>query len=251
MADGLQALTEREKEALRLLVRGHDAKSLARQLGLSVHTINERLRDARRKLEVSTSREAGRLLLAQEGNDPQLLGSRQLGDASDGARGEDRRNQAGAVLAWVIGVFAMSLVVATILLASSPQPGTLRQAAALAPQPETDRSALAASPEVAAALTWLALVDSQQWDASFAATGDSFRTRNTSAIWAKVSEVGRVPLGKVIARTPTSEETVHAPPAGYQLVEFETRFANRASARESVTLAREDGQWKVVGYWID
>jgi DNA-binding CsgD family transcriptional regulator len=33
MADGLQALTEREKEALRLLVRGHDAKSLAREDG--------------------------------------------------------------------------------------------------------------------------------------------------------------------------------------------------------------------------
>lgn len=145
----------------------------------------------------------------------------------------------------------MSLIVATFLLASSPQTGTLRQAPALTAQPATDRSTLAASPEVVAALTWLALVDSRQWDASFAATGDSFRTRNTSAIWAKVSEEGRVPLGKVIARIPTSVETVHAPPAGYQMVKFETRFANRASALETVTLAREDGQWKVVGYWID
>jgi len=251
MANGLQALTEKEKETLRLLVRGYDAKSVARQLGLSVHTINERLRDARRKLEVSTSREAGRLLLAQEGHDPQLLGYRRLGDAVDGARGEGRGHQAGVLLAWVIGVTAMSLIVATLLFASSPQAGTPRPVSALAPQPVTDRSTLAASPEIAAALTWLALVDSQQWDASYAATGDSFRTRNTSAVWAKVSEDGRVPLGKVISRTPTSVETVHAPPAGYQLVKFETRFANRASARETVTLAREDGQWKVVGYWID
>jgi len=145
----------------------------------------------------------------------------------------------------------MSLLAATILLASSPQPGMLRQAAALVTQKVTDGPALAASPEVAAALTWLALVDSRQWDASYAATGDSFRAQNTSAVWAKVSEEGRVPLGKVIARTPASEETVHAPPAGYRLVKFETRFANRPSAQESVTLAREDGRWKVVGYWID
>ena len=43
-------LSEREKEALRLLLVGHDAKSIATMLGLSVHTINDRLRDARRKL---------------------------------------------------------------------------------------------------------------------------------------------------------------------------------------------------------
>ena len=53
---GCRALTEKEKQTLRLIVRGHDAKSTARSLGLSVHTINERLRDARRKLAVSSSR---------------------------------------------------------------------------------------------------------------------------------------------------------------------------------------------------
>ena len=46
-------LSEREKEALRLLLVGHDAKSIAGTLGLSVHTVNDRLRDARRKLGVS------------------------------------------------------------------------------------------------------------------------------------------------------------------------------------------------------
>ena len=56
MINGYQALTEKEKETLRLLVSGYDAKSMARQLGLSVHTINERLRDARRKMAVSSSR---------------------------------------------------------------------------------------------------------------------------------------------------------------------------------------------------
>ena len=53
-------LTEKEKQTLRQLVSGHDAKSMARELGLSVHTVNERLRDARRKMAVSSSREAAR-----------------------------------------------------------------------------------------------------------------------------------------------------------------------------------------------
>ena len=56
MADGYDELTDKEKQTLRLMVRGHDAKSAASELALSVHTINERLRDARRKLAVSSSR---------------------------------------------------------------------------------------------------------------------------------------------------------------------------------------------------
>lgn len=58
--------TEREKEILRLLNGGHDAKSIARTLQLSVHTVNERLRSARRKARVMSSREAARLLAGQE-----------------------------------------------------------------------------------------------------------------------------------------------------------------------------------------
>lgn len=54
--DDQVVLSAREKEALRLLLVGHDAKSIANTLGLSVHTINDRLRDARRKLGVSSSR---------------------------------------------------------------------------------------------------------------------------------------------------------------------------------------------------
>ena len=46
MSAGYQTLSEKEKQTLRLIVRGYDAKSLARHLGLSIHTVNERLRDA-------------------------------------------------------------------------------------------------------------------------------------------------------------------------------------------------------------
>ena len=66
MTLSIDALTEKEKDALRLLLRGHDAKSSAQALGLSVHTVNERLREARRKLGTTSSREAARRLLAEE-----------------------------------------------------------------------------------------------------------------------------------------------------------------------------------------
>jgi DNA-binding NarL/FixJ family response regulator len=79
MSEGLNSLSEKEKAALRLLLHGHDAKSMAATLGLSVHTIRERLHEARRKLGVSSSREAARRLAQAEGTDPQFCRIRKWG----------------------------------------------------------------------------------------------------------------------------------------------------------------------------
>jgi len=79
MYEDLRALSPREKEVLRLLLVGHDAKSVAKSLDLSVHTVNERLRDARRKLGVSSSREAARMMAALEQDAPNNLGDKIIG----------------------------------------------------------------------------------------------------------------------------------------------------------------------------
>lgn len=84
MDEALQALSEREKETLRLLTGGHDAKSVARHLGLSVHTVNERLRSARGKLGLTSSRAAARRLAEAEAGfekaRPKFSGDKELGD---------------------------------------------------------------------------------------------------------------------------------------------------------------------------
>ncbi|MEQ1496973.1 MAG: helix-turn-helix transcriptional regulator [Novosphingobium sp.] len=59
-------LTDKEVEVLRLLAAGHTVKSIAFGLGRSETSINERLRDARRKTGVGSSRELARLLDAQK-----------------------------------------------------------------------------------------------------------------------------------------------------------------------------------------
>ena len=64
---GLSArLTDREVEVLRLLVAGHTVKTIAARLGRSETSINERLRSARRKTGVGSSRELARLLDLQK-----------------------------------------------------------------------------------------------------------------------------------------------------------------------------------------
>src|SRR5665213_2568803 len=73
----IAGMPEREREVLRFLLRGYDAKSIARELDLSLHVVNERLRNARRRLGVSSSREAARVLAAQEGDN--FPGDKQFG----------------------------------------------------------------------------------------------------------------------------------------------------------------------------
>lgn len=253
MTAGLDALTEKEKAALRLLLRGHDAKSSARELGLSVHTVNERLREARRKLGVTNSREAARRLLAEEGGaaetPPEFPADKALGDAAEGAPAAGMAASATRrplVLA-TIGVLAMSLLLAALFLPASPL-------ALLAPAPAVTAGASAETDGAAAARAaedFLLLVDESRWAESYAATGAEFRRLNTLAVWSEVSERARPPLGKVLTRDLVGNEWVPAPPAGYRLIKFRSAYANGTQQTESLSLAWEDGAWKVAGITFD
>lgn len=254
MAPDYQALTEKEKQTLRLLLAGHDAKSMARHLELSVHTINERLRDARRKLSASSSKEAARLLREAEGADPHSVGDKQIGDAPDARGAEQGGRPAGGSPAKsrtvrAIGGFVMiSFALAMLALAPSLQPAQDRAGTEGA---ETRPAPAAETAVTGAARHWLSLVDAGNWQESWATTGQSFQSLNTVEIWQKVSVEGRVPLGRVLSRRLVSEESIPAPPHGYQLVRFRTDFANKAGATETLSLAREGESWKVAGYFIE
>ena len=247
MAQGYQALTDKEKQTLRLLLSGHDAKSLARHLGLSVHTVNERLRDARRKLSASSSREAARVLRDAEGPSPEMIADKQLGDAMaarpaqsfpDLITGKPPLGRA----AWIVGGLAMILFVAA-LLASNVAPD--------ASSTPADTVTVAESTATRSARQWLELVDASKWQESWAATGDSFRAHNTVERWQSASMTARVPLGQMLSRTLVSEQSAPTPPNGNQIVKFRTDFANKSGAIETIALVREGGSWHVAGIYID
>lgn len=261
MRAGIDDLTDKEKETLRLIVRGHDAKSSARALGLSVHTINERLRDARRKLSVSSSREAARHLLAAEAPDPELLGDTLLGEAggADIVAGQTASTHAGwwarrrfALIA--SGVLAMSLIFAALLIPQSPLallPTGLAATSATTGEAQAEQAAIATENEIVlAAQKWLALVDAHDWGASWAATGKQFRELNTQEKFAETAESVQPKLGATLSRTFLAQEFVPAPPAGYETVKFRTQFAEMPDTVETLALQQEDGKWRVVGYWL-
>lgn len=250
MTQGYHALTDKEKQTLRLLLAGHDAKSMARHLGLSVHTINERLRDARRKLSASSSREAARLLRDTEHAHPDLVGDNQIGDAlaSSGAQfstpsatGSTARRRA----TWALGGLAMIAVLWGILALSDPAapPPAATVPAPTAPSVNETEAARAAR-------EWLELGDRSDWAASYAATAASFRAVNTIENWEKASLSVRVPLGRVVKRELIAEVDAPTPPGGNMVVKFRTDFANKPGAVETVALVREGDAWRVVGIYL-
>ena len=63
---GVDTLTPRQKEILRLIAQNLQAKEIARLLDISERTVKTHTDAARRRLGVATSREAARLLIAWE-----------------------------------------------------------------------------------------------------------------------------------------------------------------------------------------
>lgn len=63
-------LTEKQKECLRLVARGHTSKEIARALGISAHTVDAYLKGAIRLLKVINRFEAARQFAAFEAESP-------------------------------------------------------------------------------------------------------------------------------------------------------------------------------------
>ena len=109
---------------LRLLAEGHTAKSIASNIGCSPAAVNERLREARRKTGVGSSRELARLLKAQENRD-NLIGVASRRDSNaflSQSAAKPRRHQSG-----VFAMVALFLVAAAgaATLISQPSPSSI------------------------------------------------------------------------------------------------------------------------------
>lgn len=252
---GIDELTEKERETLRLLLVGHDAKSIAREFELSVHTINDRLKDARRKLGVSSSKEAARILAQAEGMTPENFGGQDLGIApeplsSPGPEHRDTHRTVRVPLVWIVGgilvmIAVIALALTTLSPSSAPQLGKVTQASA---------SSAVSSPAAAPAKAWTEMLDKQQWAESWSASGSYFQSQITAAQWAKTAKSVREPLGTISSRTLVQQtratELPGAPAGDYEILAFRSDFSKRSGVVETVILVKEAGSWRVVGYFV-
>ena len=108
---------------------------------------------------------------------------------------------------------------------------------------------------VTAAQTWLAKIDSANYEASWKDASAYFQNVLTQEQWVVSLKGVRAPLGKLGSRKlqkATSMTALPGAPDGeYVVVLFDSSFENKATAVETVTLKRDaDGQWRSAGYFI-
>lgn len=120
-------------------------------------------------------------------------------------------------------------------------------------------SALAAEGDEAAAEAaagkWLALCDAGKYPESWREASSFFRGAITEDAWTKALTGIRTPLGPNKSRSRTSvvqaRQLPGAPDGNYVVLTYDSAFAQKAAAIETVTLMQEkDGSWHAAGYFI-
>ena len=262
----IDALTDREREVLHLLLAGHTAKSAATELDLSVHTVNDYLREARRKLGVSSSREAARILGEQDRDAPQNRAPDEIGIGA-ATREDDHAKPSATPGArsyrpWIIGGFIMltaAIAAALALTTFAPSDsGATNEVVSAKPTSGGEKQMEATVREnalaVDAARSFARHVDAGDYTASWAEAGPMFKQAVTADAWAAQVAPIRAPLGPVVSRTEKSIESQTelpgVPRGDYRLISFATDFSNASGRIETFVMAKDNGRWGVVGYFI-
>jgi Protein of unknown function (DUF4019) len=102
---------------------------------------------------------------------------------------------------------------------------------------------------------WLKFVDSGDYSQSWIEASSLFKAAVTQQQWEQKVRAARQPLGALISRNLKSAQYTTtlpgAPDGQYVVIQYDTSFANKKSAIETVTpMLDKDGQWRVSGYFI-
>jgi hypothetical protein len=106
-----------------------------------------------------------------------------------------------------------------------------------------------------AAKQWLSLVDAGNFASSWDTAAAYFKAAVTKEKWQDSLNAVRPPLGTVISRAFKSAKHTRtlpgAPDGDYVVLQFDTSFANKKTAVETiVSMLEKDGTWRVSGYFI-
>jgi hypothetical protein len=102
---------------------------------------------------------------------------------------------------------------------------------------------------------WLALIDAGNYAESWKTAAGFFQAAVPQDQWGHTIAAVREPLGDLVSRqlksAQYSEFLPDAPAGNYVVLQFNTSFANKNAAVETITPKLDpDGQWKVSGYYI-
>ena len=108
---------------------------------------------------------------------------------------------------------------------------------------------------VAAAESWLTLVDDGKYGEAWDAAAEYLKNAVTKDAFVKSLTAARKPVGKLKSREVKSKEyrtsLPGAPDGEYVVIQFTAVFGNKKAAIETVTpMLDKDGKWRVSGYYI-
>lgn len=109
-------------------------------------------------------------------------------------------------------------------------------------------------PPKQAVVQWLALIDQGRYGASWDAAGELLQEQISRDGWVAGAPKARKPLGQLESRSIRFQQAATtlpgAPDGDYRIYVTDATFTRKADGAETVTVVREDGDWKVVGYFV-
>lgn len=104
------------------------------------------------------------------------------------------------------------------------------------------------------AAAWLARVDASDARGSWELAGDVFRAATSPEYWSDRLRAARGPLGPLTSRALAVAQHLNgipgAPPGEYVVRQYLSVYGGTKAVIETLTLCREAGVWRVVGYFI-
>jgi Protein of unknown function (DUF4019) len=94
---------------------------------------------------------------------------------------------------------------------------------------------------------WLVLVDDKNYAQSWSEAAKVFQNRQSADAWASDATAKRAPLGAVASR---DLKSIDLSRDNIAVIRYDTVFARKAAAVETVTLVFENGSWSVSDYSI-
>jgi hypothetical protein len=94
---------------------------------------------------------------------------------------------------------------------------------------------------------WLVLVDDKNYAQSWSEAGKGFQNRQKVDAWAATAGGVRTPLGAVASR---DLKSIDLSRPNIAVIRYDTVFAHKAAAVETVTLSFDNGSWSVTDYSV-
>lgn len=101
---------------------------------------------------------------------------------------------------------------------------------------------------------WLSLVDHGDYEQSIEEAAHLFRRNVTRVEWQDAMVTHRLPLGEVVKRELVGKtKELSLPNVGqgeFWIYNYQSQFVNNEQVAESLIFMKDEGVYKVVGYWL-